>query len=314
MKNFIKTGGLMLLALLFAGLAGWGTLSYLNSREAELRQAAASMDGPSVEIVVASTSVGPGDVISLDNMAIADVPQKYLAQDVIAPGEFAEYAEKTILVALDAGRPLLRSYISGLSHHASFSAHLQQGWRAMTLAIDELNAVAGMLEAGDFIDLVISGKDDPGAMSGTSPDYSLRRLMERVEVLATGTMTRLDAQFAKASGVYPSDAFYGTITISVPAHLVTDILNARDDGNLNILLRHPNDTGIASYPGSSKGLSARQRGIEMIGGGSDGGVLNSRYELLSGALLPASTERYRLPQRFSGQINISSNKSVVGAE
>ena len=157
MAGFLKTGGLVLLALLFAGLAGWGTLSYLNTREAELQQAAASMDGPSVEVVVASTAVSPGESITLDNMAIADIPQKYLPQDAIAPQEFELYAEKTILVPLDPGRPLLKSYISGLSHQSSFSAQLKKGWRAMTLPVDELNAVAGMLEAGDFIDLVISG-------------------------------------------------------------------------------------------------------------------------------------------------------------
>ena len=90
MAGFLKTGGLMLLALVFAGLAGWGTLSYLNSREAELRQAAASLDGPSVEVVVANAAVSPGETISLDNMAIADVPQKYLPQDAIPAHRHAD--------------------------------------------------------------------------------------------------------------------------------------------------------------------------------------------------------------------------------
>ncbi|SFR62751.1 pilus assembly protein CpaB [Marinobacter daqiaonensis] len=312
MAGFLKTGGLMLLALIFAGLAGWGTLSYLNSREAELRQAAASMDGPAVEVVVASQAMAPGGSITLENMAIAEVPQKYLPQDAIAPEEFKFYAKKAILVPLDPGRPLLKSYISGLSHQSSFSDHLKEGWRAMTLSVDELNAVAGMLEAGDFIDLVIAGEQENGE-AGTK-GYVLRRLMERVEVLATGTMTRLDAKYAKANGVYPDEPFYGTITIAVPAYLVTEILMARENDTLNILLRHPIDESIASYPGGSRGLQTGSFGIENIGGKSNDGVLEVRYEEPGFDKSTGRVDLYRLPQKFQGAIAASQSKNTVESE
>ena len=312
MAGFLKTGGLVLLALLFAGLAGWGTLSYLNTREAELQQAAASMDGPSVEVVVASTAVSPGESITLDNMAIADIPQKYLPQDAIAPQEFELYAEKTILVPLDPGRPLLKSYISGLSHQSSFSAQLKKGWRAMTLPVDELNAVAGMLEAGDFIDLVISGELE-GA-SSDSKDYVLRRLMEKVQVLATGTMTRIDAKYAKANGVYPEEPFFGTITIAVPAYLVTEILMAREKETLNILLRHPNDQSVASYPGGSRGLKSDAAGIETIGGKAENGLLEARYEMLEPGESNGGIDRYRLAQKFRGSVGSVLNQHAIVSE
>lgn len=312
MAGFLKTGGLMLLALIFAGFAGWGTLSYLNGREAELRQAAASMDGPTVEIVVASKPVSPGESITLENMAIADIPQKYLPQDAIPPTEFGLYAEKTILVPLDPGRPLLKSYISGLSHQSSFSAQLKSGWRAMTIPVDELNAVAGMLEAGDFIDLVISGEQE-NEESGTQ-DYVLRRLMEKVEVLATGTMTRIDVQYAKANGVYPDEPFYGTITIAVPAYLVTEILMAREEETLNILLRHPNDESVASYPGASRGLKADAVGIETIGGKAENGLLEANYQEPIFDESTGRIDRYRLSQKFQGAVVTVQNHNADESE
>lgn len=312
MSGFLKTGGLVLLALLFAGLAGWGTLSYLNTREAELRQAAASMDGPVVEVVVASTAVGPGESITLDNMAIADIPQKYLPQDAIAPQEFELYAEKTILVPLDPGRPLLKSYISGLSHQSSFSSQLKQGWRAMTLPVDELNAVAGMLEAGDFIDLVISGQQEGG--SSEQQGYVLRRLMEKVQVLATGNMTRIDAKYAKANGVYPEEPFFGTITISVPAYLVTEILMAREKETLSILLRHPNDESLASYPGGSRGLMSDVLGIETIGGKAQNGLLEAHYETPDSDESAGRIDRYRLARKFRSTVASTQNQNSVEPE
>jgi pilus assembly protein CpaB len=270
------------------------------------------MDGPAVEIVVASAAVSPGESITLENMAIAEVPQKYLPQDAIAPAEFELYAEKTILVPLDPGRPLLRSYISGLSHQSSFSAHLKEGWRAMTLPVDELNAVAGMLEAGDFIDLVISGEQANGEPD--TPNYVLRRLMEKAEVLATGTMTQLDAQYAKANGVYPDDPFYGTITIAVPAYLVTEILMAREKDTLNILLRHPKDESVASYPGGSRGMKTGALGIETIGGQAENGVLEARYESAAFDESAGRVDRYRLPQKFRGAMITSQNQNAVASE
>lgn len=312
MAGFLKTGGLLLLALISAGLAGWGTLSYLNSREAELRQEAASMNGPAVEIVVASTAVSPGQSITLDNMAIAEVPRKYLPQDAIAPAEFKLYAEKTILVPLDPGRPLLKSYISGLSQQSSFSAQLKEGWRAMTIPVDELNAVAGMLEAGDFIDLVITGEHENNE-TGTK-DYALRRLMEGVEVLATGTMTRIDTKYAKANGVYPDEPFYGTITVAVPAYLVTEILMAREKQTLNILLRHPKDQSVASYPGGSRGLQTGAPGIETIGGAAEDGLLQARYQEPAFHESTGRVDRYRLQQKFRGATTASENQNAVESE
>ena len=182
----------------------------------------------------------------------------------------------------------------------------------MTVPVDELNAVAGMLEAGDFIDLVISGELEGD--SAEQKGYVLRRLMEKVQILATGTMTRIDAKYAKANGVYPEEPFFGTITIAVPAYLVTEILMARENETLNILLRHPGDDSVASYPSGSKGLQSNLVGIESIGGKAENGLLLAHFEKPESSESNEGIDRYRLAQKFRGGVVSIQNQNAVESE
>ncbi|WP_166253579.1 Flp pilus assembly protein CpaB [Marinobacter salicampi] len=300
MGQSIKTGGLLMAAVAFAGLAGWGALQYLEQREAELRNAAESLGGPSVEVVVAAMPAEIGTTISLENMAIADIPAMYLPQDAITPAQFQEVAGRALVVGLDEGRPLLRSYISGLSHVNSFADLLPVGERAITLEVDELNATAGMLQAGDRIDLLLMPEAEEEGSAQSGPH--LHKLMENVTVLATGNLTQSDAEFAKAAGVYPDSPFYGTVTIGVPVYQVTDVLMAREKGQLHVLLRNTGDDGFAAYPGHDRLNSGPGSSIEsMAGGVADNGMLQVERKnadgLRGGAIGNAAGER-RLPQRF----------------
>lgn len=299
MKQSFKTVGLLVAAVAFAGLAGWGALQYLEQREAELRRAAKSLDGPTVEVVVASRPADVGATISLENMAIADIPARYLPQDAVTPIEFQEVADRTLVVGLDQGRPLLRSYVSGLSHVNSFADLLPEGKRAITIEVDSLNATAGMLQAGDRVDLLLMPGDvDSSAQS--SPQ--LQKLLENVTILATGNVTQSDAEFAKAEGVYPDSPFYGTVTIAVPVYQVTDVLLAREKGQLHVLLRNGEDDTFAAYP--DRGRLQFRPGIfveTLAGGVAENGMLQVERRNAEG-LRSRRSERAggerRLPQKY----------------
>lgn len=300
MGQSFKTGGLLVAAVAFAGLAGWGALQYLEQREAELRSAAESLGGPSVEVVVAAVPAEIGTTISLENMAIADIPAMYLPQDAVTPAQFQEVAGRSLVVGLDEGRPLLRSYISGLSHVNSFADLLPAGDRAITLEVDELNATAGMLQAGDRIDLLVmpGAEEDEAAHSGPQ----LHKLMENVTILATGNLTQSDAEFAKAAGVYPDSPFYGTVTIGVPVYQVTDVLLAQEKGQLHVLLRSTEDDAFAVYPDRGRLNPGPGIFVESLAGGvADNGMLQVVRKDAGGpqggAIGNVAGER-RLPQRF----------------
>ncbi|MDX1589776.1 MAG: Flp pilus assembly protein CpaB [Oleiphilaceae bacterium] len=299
MKQSFKTGGLLAAAVVFASVAGWGAFQYLEQREAELRSAAERLGGPTVEVVVASRPVAVGATLSLENMAIADIPAMYLPQDAVTPPQFQEVAGRALVVGLDEGRPLLRSYISGLSHVSSFADLLEAGERAITIEVDQLNASAGMLQAGDRVDLLLmSGETEESGLSGEK----LLKLMENVTVLATGNLTQSDVEFAKSEGVYPDSPFYNTVTIGVPVYRVTDVLMARETGKLHVLLRNADDDVFAAYPDRSRLQSGPGIVIETLAGGvAENGLLQAERrnaEGLRSRISEPSTVEGRLPQKY----------------
>src|SRR5262249_18409869 len=112
---------------------------------------------------------------------------------------------------------------------ATFSATLQNGNRALTTEVDEVNSISGLLRPGDHIDLLVTAKGTrPSAREVTFP------LLSNVEVLATGQTTR------KAQGSKPSRT-YTTITMSVDPEAAQRIIVAKNSGRLTAVLRNPDD-------------------------------------------------------------------------
>src|SRR5690554_2415891 len=301
--QYLKTWGVMAVAVLLAGLAGLGTMQYLDGRERMLRQAMQEAYGPIYDIVVAKRDVAPGEIIDLDNMEIGEFPAQFIAQDAIPPTEFGSVAGASVRIPLAAGRPLLRSYVSGMGMVDTFSELLVEGQRALTLQIDELNSHAGMLEVGDFIDLVVALERDDEDEAETETIPNVVTLLERVRVLATGRKT-----LAEAGMEYPSPHFqqaysYSSITLGVPVPRVSDVIAAKEKGNLFMLLRNPRDEGRAQYRSSIFDTTVGEKGaIEVYSGSVDkNGVLQAvKAPKGTSGLIPVFSSRneHRLNQKF----------------
>lgn len=107
-----------------------------------------------------------------------------------------------------------------------FSAQLAPGRRAITLPVDQVNSLSGLLQPGDLIDLYVSF--DHRRKRLTAP------LLQGVLVLATGRETRANEAGAEESA-------YSTVTLDAAPEDVVKLVAARQAGTLNAILRHPGD-------------------------------------------------------------------------
>jgi pilus assembly protein CpaB len=139
---------------------------------------------------------------------------------------YGDLEGRVLTTALRAGDAILLAHT--LVPQTAFSAHLAPGRRAITLPVDQVNSLSGLLQPGDLIDLYVSF------------DHQRRRLtaplLQGVLVLATGRETR-----PAASG--PDDAAYSTVTLDAAPDDVVKLVAARQAGTLTAILRHPEDGG-----------------------------------------------------------------------
>jgi pilus assembly protein CpaB len=217
----------------FAVLAVFAAKNYLGQQVA-LEKARLHPKQAMVDVVVAKADLPRGSLVEQANMAVRSIPKAYAVSGSVDPDRFDSYLGSKIAVAMRAGEPLIAQSIEG-ADVATFSAKVKTGIRAMTVVVDEVNSVSGMLQPGDRVDLLLSVK--PPAIAPNLPPAPevTAALMQDVVVLATGKQVR------PGQGDNPQSRTFATITIEVSPDAAQKLVVAQRSGKLTALLRNPGD-------------------------------------------------------------------------
>ena len=229
------------LGILAAGL-GW---YYLRASEREI---AASLERESEslrrDVVVPVRNLRAGQTITPDLVAKRSVPSEYVHADALSPETFVQFAGRQLTVDLAAGKPFLSSFFT--SPRKVFAEEIEQGVRAITIPVDEISSISGMLRAGDRIDFFYVAEE-----SGQTPQEQrsfVVPLLQDIEVRATGQIT--SEQFAsmrKRPDVVASESDpygrsqYSTVTVGLQPQDAQTLVLAQRRGKIVAALRNPDD-------------------------------------------------------------------------
>lgn len=272
-----RLGVLSLAALSFAALAVYFANRHVTETIVKHQAAAKRPTPATVPVVVAKFDLIAGEAVGPDNMAIRPIPVDLAPSSALRPDQFDAKAGMRLARALRSGEPLLTEILQP-AEPAGLSSRVRQGIRALTITVDDVNAVSGMLRPGDRIDLLYSARS-PGA-DGTPAVETSRILVQDVAVLATGR------QFKPAAEDNGNRAFT-SITVELSPDDAQRLIVAQRTGRVTALLRNPDDRhavstktvdanallGLDPRPAPGPSRPAIRSGPEMIVGG--GGALAS---------------------------------------
>jgi pilus assembly protein CpaB len=230
-----KITALFACALVTGLVAAWGIRSQIGVFLAEER-AKLIPKVKTVEVVVAKRHLKAGDIVSGDSMAVRPVPQEFVPSSAIRPDKFDGFIGAKLNMPLQSGEPLLGVAIAG-ADVATFSSKVKPGIRAMTVVVDEVNSVSGMLQPGDHIDLLLSVKPPPSHAQGaasTMPEITAPFLQD-ILVLATGKQVR------PGQGDEQNSRAFNAITVEVSPEQAQRLVVAQRGGKLTAMLRNPGD-------------------------------------------------------------------------
>lgn len=228
------TGWILLVGALIVGaLAFFLVRGYLSSQEEQIKLDLLSRQGETGRVVVASTNLVPGSVISKSNMAVGELPAQHISSRAVRPADFKRVKGRVLTRPMNSGEPLLADYIAGLIVER-FSDLLAKGERAVSLEVATLETHSGMLLPGDFVDLFVLLK-----AKGDS-ERRLLPVLERVKVLAAGQqpLRTADQTYER---LQEGEARYSQITVGVPLADAERLVLARDAGDMVYLLRNAGD-------------------------------------------------------------------------
>jgi pilus assembly protein CpaB len=207
------------LAVLAGVLAAVALALHLQAREREL---AAQAHVPMVERIVAARDLPAGTRLMPDHLAVRSFPAQWVGSDTLPVVRHGELEGLVLTTALRAGDAVLP--VHTLRPQSAFSTQLAPGRRAITLPVDQVNSLSGLLQPGDLIDLYVSFDHQRKRL--TAP------LLQGMLVLATGRETRM---------AEPDGQGYSTVTLDAGPEDVVKLVAARQGGTLTAILRRPDD-------------------------------------------------------------------------
>lgn len=247
----------LIAAVVFGGLAVFAASSYI-SQTVRAEKARLAPNVESMDVVVAKADLERGDIVGADNMAVRKVPKEFVPGTAVDPTIFGNVEGARLAVPMRRGEILLRGILEG-ADTATFSTKVLKGVRAITLSVDEVNSLSGLLQPNDHVDLFYTAKPLRGGRpDGSAPDRT-QVLMQNVLILATGRQVRPTIADGGQPGVGRA---FTTITIEATPEDTQRLILAQKAGSLTAVLRGPLDSkpitadamDVSSLFGQSKRL------------------------------------------------------------
>lgn len=228
---------LLIAALIVGAFAGF--LLYLYGQRIEKEKAALTANPQ--EVAVAAVHLPAGTLLTLDHVTTKTVPAQFLPANPLYKSEIDFYLGQPVSDDIQQDDMLLTTDFAVLDVARTLSGRIPEKERAMTIPVDAISGVAGLLRPGDRIDILgtfpIDEEDEliPDA-SGGSTGYVTMSLLQNVTLLAVGQEIS-DAD----GGAYGGRGGYSNVTLSVTPDEAELMVIAQTRGELMLLLRHRND-------------------------------------------------------------------------
>jgi pilus assembly protein CpaB len=200
---------ILLVAIVVAALAGMATYSYTNSADQRANDGARMVSVYMIKKDVPKAT--PGDKARSGYIASESIPEKL--RPATAVTNLDTIKGKVALTDLAANQVLVDGqFVEPRVQQVTTAQQVQTGRVAITVSVDAVKSVAGLIVPGDKVDMLVS---DPTGNNGDSE----RILFQNLEVLAIGSTTAPQPGDTQAV----TNPGSNMITFSVPADAAAKI-------------------------------------------------------------------------------------------
>jgi pilus assembly protein CpaB len=172
-----RRSGLKALVFLVVALAAAVGSALLLTRYMDARLAAARV--PTEKVVVASLDLPVGAEIRTENLRLVDWPAASRPQGAFRDVKEAE--GKVVSVRMVKDEPVLSSKLSGGGAGTGLAALLPQSMRAVAVRVDDVVGVAGFVQPGDTVDVIVTMRPE-----GPNAVTTSKIILQNIRVLAVG--------------------------------------------------------------------------------------------------------------------------------
>lgn len=228
---------------------------------------------PDVPVVVAAADLALGAQVTADNLATTTKPQTEALDTYQDP---AQLVGKVVRRAVVAGQVLQTADFETSLTVPELVKSLQPGLRAIAVPLTTVDAVGGLLQGGDFVDVLISLEDGDGTLpvgivnpyqspgfGNADPvvpvdDYtnntSVKVVVQNVQVLASIVAAPTEPTNVVGAASTPQPDV--VVLLAVTPQQAEIVRFSQLDGNVSLALRAPADSTAAAI--DTSGITLKQ--------------------------------------------------------
>lgn len=214
-----------------------------------------------VFVVVAARTISPQTEILASDVKLASVPRRYLQPTAIQQMEFAVGRLAATLIPQDT--QITSSTTLVVNARNGIAGTLPAGKRAVSIAVDEVNGVAGLIKPGNFVDclLTVDFGDDAGSR------FTTLTLLEQVPVIAVNQTVFSPAvqppgsREKSAVSRAPDESGRQMVTVAVTPQEAATLMLAQESGRVHLVLRPQEETGAAASAPVTLDQLTQMRGV-----------------------------------------------------
>jgi pilus assembly protein CpaB len=207
-----------------AGLVGLAAV-FLIQRYISSRVATKPKPRPTAQVVVAQLDIAPGEPLESRKLQVSTWPL-----DIIPPKTVSNPQQlngRVALMAISKGEPILESKLAPVGTAAGLSGLLDSNMLALTVKTDEVSGVAGFVNPGDRIDVLV---ELPKGGGHDGKEHFSKIILQNLKVLSKGQVW--DQTVEKKPKVVP------TVTLEVTPEQAEMLNLATNEGKIRLALRN----------------------------------------------------------------------------
>jgi pilus assembly protein CpaB len=253
----LGTIGFMIAAIIFAAIAG---ILFSQVMESTYSQE------PVKPIVVAAKIIPAAQPMIKEDLKLASWPESAIPAGAFTKIEDAIAKTRVPLVPLVPGEAVLTTHLSKPSAGMGIAPLVDENKRAIAITTDNPVTLARLLYPGALVDVLSTMRDSSSSIDDEKPRVSTKVVLQNIKVLAVGedidpltiTNRRRAARkkAAEGGGALTGESSDARETRAVVTLLVTPeeaerLTLARREGDIDLILRNPKDTGEVDTPGAT---------------------------------------------------------------
>lgn len=192
-------------------------------------------------VVVAKTEIALGEKITADQVTLASLPNGSTPEGAFR--KLDQVVGRVAIMPIGIRETITNQKLAASGTGAGLSAVIPDGYRAMTVKVDDVVGVSGFVMPGSFVDVV--AVIVPSAQQGYTQDPVSKIVLQNIKVLATGAKLDSPENQREPTAVK-------AVTLLVTPQQAEKLALATNEGRLQLVMRSYGDQDDTETKGASK--------------------------------------------------------------